>query len=706
LGEVLEPGRNCWRSEHAARVGLLVDGASYFECIADALEGAQRTIYLVGWDFHSRVRLRRRDGLEETLAQTLNRLASSRPELQIYMLCWDFTVIYALEREMLTKARFDFSTHHRVRFCLDGEHPLGGSHHQKLVVIDDAIAFVGGFDLTISRWDTPAHERDDPRRTDPGLSTYAPFHDVQMAVDGAAAAALGELARERWRRASSERLEAPAMGPDPWPRALEPSMRDVMVGIARTEPAYRGRHPVREVQKLYEDALEAARRFVYVENQFLTSHRVGALLEDLLLREHGPEIVLVGPYERDDWIEEETLGVLRRRMMRRLRDADRHGRLRLLYPVLGRRAPHLNVHSKLMVVDDRLLMVGSANISNRSMGLDTECNLAIEACGRRDLEAAIGESRDRLLAEHLGVEPARVRESLRREGSLIAAIDHLRGGERTLEELPDEEVGTAEQLVTAEEIVDPEQPINPDAFVRRFLPEHEVAVSEAARRRSRRKVGLGILFFGALAAAWRFTPLSEEVSIESLFALAEPLRESPWGPLVAIASFVVAGMLMVPVTVLIVVTGLVFDGLTGFATALAGALGTAGLGYALGASLWKGAVQRLLGKRAATISRQLAKRGVLTIVALRIVPVAPFTVVNLAAGASHIRWRDYAFGTLLGMTPGVLALTFVASRVPGIVRDPRPQDIAALVAIVLALFGGGALLRRWILRQDKRKNED
>src|SRR5439155_12993082 len=224
--------------------------------------------------------------------------------------------------------------HPRLHFRLDGNHPLGASHHQKIVVIDDAIAFVGGFDLAACRWDTPAHRVDDPRRVDPGYVHYPPFHDVQMLVDGDAAAALGTLARERWRRASGVALEPPTSDGGPWPPAVAPDVEDVMVAIARTDPAWQGRAAVHEIELLLLDAIRAARRSIYLETQYLTSPRLGTALAERLTDRDGAEVVIVVPRICPGWLEEATMGPLRARVVRQLHDADRFGRLRIYHPVV------------------------------------------------------------------------------------------------------------------------------------------------------------------------------------------------------------------------------------------------------------------------------------------------------------------------------------------------------------------------------------
>ena len=294
---ILSTGRNCWRVERARRAAFLVDGEAYFTAFHDAVAGARGTVYIAGWDLDSRVALRRdgRDhGPSATLGDFLNHMAKNTPGLRIQVLVWDFAMIYALEREPLLLFHMGWKTHHRVRTVMDGETPLGSSHHQKLVVVDDEVAFCGGLDLTQRRWDTREHSPADPRRTDPGGQTYGPFHDVQMAVDGPAAAALGELFRERWRWATGRDAPVPAPpqsasdAADPWPQGLVPDMGDTDVAIARTMPAFKGREEVCEVKALYLDSIARARRSIYIENQYFTSAAVERALAARLARPTGP----------------------------------------------------------------------------------------------------------------------------------------------------------------------------------------------------------------------------------------------------------------------------------------------------------------------------------------------------------------------------------------------------------------------------------
>src|SRR5262249_14535102 len=155
------------------------------------------------------------------LREFLTALVRERPKLKVYVLLWDFAVLYAHERELFPAYSLSWNTPPGISFCKDDAVPIGSSQHQKLIVIDDSVAFSGGLDVTIRRWDTSAHELDQPLRRDVYGKTYRPFHDVQAVVEGDAAQALGDLARHRWECASGERLTRPRGIGECWPDHVE-----------------------------------------------------------------------------------------------------------------------------------------------------------------------------------------------------------------------------------------------------------------------------------------------------------------------------------------------------------------------------------------------------------------------------------------------------------------------------------------------------
>ncbi|MDD5330485.1 MAG: VTT domain-containing protein [Sulfuricella sp.] len=698
---LFKPGRNCWRMAHADRVAFLIDADAYFHALREAIIRAERSVFIVGWDIDSRLRLLREgedDGFPGPLAQFLDTVVRRRKELRIYILTWDFAMIYAAEREWLPIYRLDWETHRRIYFYMDGAHPPGASHHQKLAVIDDRLAFVGGLDLTKRRWDTPEHAPDEAARIDPDDAHYSPFHDVQMMVSGEAAAALGELARQRWWRATgyAPRVGAPLPAHPPWPPWVAADVEDIAVAIARTEPQYENQPAIQEVKQLYLDAIAIAEKTIYLENQYLTAHAVGEALAARLREPGGPEVVVVSTLHTTGWLSRITMDVLRARLLRRLRQADRYGRFRAYYPYIPGLDDEdaLKLHSKVMVIDERIARVGSANLNNRSMGLDTECDLALDACGDAAQSAAVARFRNRLLAEHLGVAGEAFAQRLARHGSLIGAIESLMNDGRSLRELSDkqpEEAETAPVLDTA--LLDPEWPISADVVVAHLLPADEAR----PLRQRMAALALTLAALAGLAVAWRWTPLGDWLNpayvIASIGRIGEVL-----GPVAAVGGFALASIAAVPLTFLVLVAIVAFGPLAGFAYSLAGATLGAAASYGLGHAMGRDVVRRLAGRRINRLSRRLASRGILAVTVLRLLPIAPFAIVNMIAGASHIRLRDFLVGTALGLTPGILALTVFVDRIVAALRDPGPGTVLILALAVVLIGSGAWWLRRWLRR--------
>jgi len=463
---VLEPGRNCWRVEKAERAAFLVDGEAYFCAVQRAFCSARRSIFIIGWDVDSRVAVcRDTPGYPAQLGPLLSKLVDESPDLDVYVLGWDYAPVYVFEREAFARITFGALTPDRVHFALDNSHPPGGSHHQKIVVVDDRIAFCGGLDLCDVRWDTPEHRADDPRRVDLRGRIYRPHHDVQIAVDGEAARALGELARERWRVATGHDPRPSAPTDLEWPDSIPIDVRDVEVGIVRTMPQWGPRTTaIQEVERLWIDSIMAAQRSIFIENAYFTSSTAAEALAARLRDPGGPEVVLVIPQESSGWMEDLTMGVLRDRVLCTIYDADLHEHLRIVSPYVPAADPEapalsLNLHSKVCIVDDVFLRIGSSNMTNRSMGLDTECDLAIEAKGSPERRAAIEGFRNRLLAEHLATQPDTVAAAVEAAGSISAAIDVLATGKRTLLPYRPSTSNFADSLLPDGTIVDPREPL-------------------------------------------------------------------------------------------------------------------------------------------------------------------------------------------------------------------------------------------------------
>lgn len=457
---ILRPGATCWRLEPSDKAAFLIDAAAYYSAAKAAMLAARRSILLLGWDFDPRVRLEpQAEGIDtESLGALLARLVEIRPELKIRVLRWDMPVPLAFNKYPKLALRLrDWRSGPRLRIRLDGTHVAGASHHQKLLVVDDSIAFCGGIDFGGNRWDRPGHPEQEPRRRGPDGSRYPPRHDVMVAVAGPAAAALGALARQRWRHATGETLPPSPLRHDCWPAGLPVDLAEVSVGIARTEPDWYLQPPVYENEALFLAAIAAARRSILLENQYFSS----ALLTDALARRlsepDGPDVVVINPARSPGRVERLIMDSARALMIERLKAADRHDRFRILVPH-NDAGTAIIIHSKVSIIDDTLLRIGTSNVSNRSLGFDTECDVAFEAAPGTPGEPtrqAIRRFRTRLLAEHLGRPAAELDAALARYGRLIDALDRLGAGGSRLRPPPEYRLSTISAWMARRHLFDP-----------------------------------------------------------------------------------------------------------------------------------------------------------------------------------------------------------------------------------------------------------
>lgn len=458
LQPIVEAGRNCWRIERAHQATVIVDAADYYKLIGEAFAKAEARIFIVGWDFDTRIALDPDEqGKGKPLGRIFLELAKQRPERQIDVLKWNFGALKQFGHVKSIGWLYRWWRRPNIDFRFDSSHPVGCSHHQKIVVIDESLAACGGIDISGCRWDTSEHKDGDPHRTRPDGKPYMPWHDATTFLRGPIAAALGELARERWKVATKQELDPIDSCDDDWPNDLEPMFEEVDVAIARTRAAYDDLPEVREIEALYLDMIAAAKRFIYFENQYFTSAKIGAAIAARMAEAEPPEIVLVMPRTADGWLEQQAMDGTRLKLTRAIGEKDKHNRFRIYVPVTEG-GEDIYVHAKVAIVDDRLLRIGSSNLNNRSLGLDSECDVVIDAGlpANRDTGPAMTALRHRLLAEHLGCEPEQFAQMEQKTGSMVDAVEALRGSGRTLDLLEMEDLDAAEEFIADNELLDPE----------------------------------------------------------------------------------------------------------------------------------------------------------------------------------------------------------------------------------------------------------
>jgi len=423
----LRVGETCWKIANARRAALLVDGEEYFRALRSALLQARHHIIIAGWDFDTRIELPRTDEDDEdaptVLGEFLGFLRRRRPTLEIHVLRWDYHWLYRDDRETATRARL---ARHGVRFYEDACHPVTGCVHHKLVVIDDALAFCGGMDLTHDRWDTSAHDSHEPRRRGPDGTHYMPVHDVQLCISGAPAAALADYLRERWPQGQPPPEPVPG-AVEIWPHRVPAHFRDIPAAICRTLPAASSSSGVREIESFYLAAMARTESSLYVENQYFTSERIARALAERCRQMPNLQGLLVGLDRPQTATEYHTMGYGRAHFRQILADSRALDRLPLVAAFCDG-AP-INVHSKLAIFDERWLTVGSANWNRRSMGFDIECNLVLEATTETH-RRTIRHLRDRLVGEHLGLKLEETAAAIEQHG--LARLPQIARGKRRL----------------------------------------------------------------------------------------------------------------------------------------------------------------------------------------------------------------------------------------------------------------------------------
>lgn len=475
---LLTPGQTCWRVATADQFACIIDAADYFKHVKAAMLRAQHRIMLIGWDFDARMTFERGTKTlpgPNQLNTFLYWMLWKRPALEVYLLKSNLRLLPAFGTiwfGVTPVAVMNQISSRRMHFAVDGTHPIGSVHHQKIIVVDDAVAFYGGIDLTVDRWDNRAHGHDSRRRRTLGRS-YGPRHDVGAAVDGAAARALGELALDRWRTATGQSLEPVEAKHATWPGKLKPVLRNIDVGLARTLPELGDRPEVREVEALNLAAIAAARHTIYLENQYLAARGLVDALAARLSETDGPEIVIVIARRGNNPLERGTMDSARHRLIQVLWAVDEHHRLGVYWPATDGGTP-IYVHSKVLVVDDRLLRIGSSNLNNRSMGFDSECDVAIEADTNNpdddDVRRQILAVRDDLVSEHLGVTTTDFGDAMRKGQSFRQAIETLRGDGRTLQPFTERTVANEAGPLAENDLMDPDRvPRSLTRSVQRFI---------------------------------------------------------------------------------------------------------------------------------------------------------------------------------------------------------------------------------------------
>jgi uncharacterized membrane protein YdjX (TVP38/TMEM64 family) len=346
------------------------------------------------------------------------------------------------------------------------------------------------------------------------------------------------------------------------------------------------------------------------------------------------------------------------------------------------------IHSKVSDIDDTLLRIGSANFSRRSMGMDTECDVAVDASENGEHQQSVRRVFHRLLGEHLGLSAEDVTRGIEAAGSIGAFVDARAGADRTLVRIPldAEDVGLP---VVVQEAADPDEPVQFNAPVAELVPRADAGSGSSPLR--------AWILPSVMLLAAAATVFVDRHDAGALRGVLDTVRHAPYWLLAGLGAFVIAALFLVPVELMAIAAGVFFGMRDGAALALAGSMAAAAAGYVAGRSIGARGLARRVSRRAYRSVRQLGARGVAGVTVLRLSSVAGARAVDLLCGAGHVPVLNYAAGTLIGLAPGIVALAGVGALLRRALLHPSAQSGLLAIGAALAILLAAALLRAFLL---------
>jgi phospholipase D1/2 len=650
----------------ANALGFLLDSAAYYAALADVIPRARRRVLIVGWCFDDRIRLVRGGGDPGAgVGDMLISAARDNPTLSVQLVLWKAPPFFSGDQHISAGFMQAVESLPNLTIQYAESESAFGSVHEKYVIIDDVLAFLGGMDISLNRWDTPDHRTPNCNRVNPEGVAYNPYHDTQVAMTGPVVQDLFEIAQ---RTVSVDRRWNPA-DTHLWPAqvAVDLENAEVLISLTRshTDPHVEDTHQIKAV---YMKVIRSAQEFIYIENQYFSDEDVTEELVRQLSRPDGPEVVIVMARELPDALGRWTMGVSASMHLHRLMQADRYDRLGF-YNLFSPDDPSIDVkvHSKMMIVDGRIVTLGSANINRRSFKFDSELNVTIDA-RQTDDPRCIRRLEESILARHCGLTVDRWRELLRRNGGSRRAA---------LRERAETWIGMEEGNSFLDPASIPGEMVEYADMER--APEPETVFHTLARqnprefiRRTKRVWILVLLAAGLLGAI--FYVAQSDIDVDRVLRSIEEINATRpvLAGLLSILAYWLAMTLFVTIVVPIVFFAALHGPWWGMLYSVLGLFSGATIFYAVGLVLHNG--ERINRYRVIRNTRkqleEIKPHGTWAVAVSRMVPSGPFLVVNLVTGLLRFSPRQFLAGSIMGLMPGIVAFSFFGEIIRNVFTDP------------------------------------
>ena len=668
----------------ASRLSFFTCSRDYFSSLAGVFPKAQKRILIVGWSFDDRIRLIRDNDTGPTgpeLGDLLLFIAREKPSVRIDLCIWKPPSLFAADQHITYQFRKSVGKQPNIHLHQLSAESAFASRHEKYVILDDALAFIGGIDLTRERWDSPEHLAESPARVNPEGEAYGPYHDTHAVMSGPVVGNLLSLADAEFSLGLSSDAEPPSL----WPEGIPVDAENVRIMLARTRTSPDADVPdLRQIRQVYLDLLSEAREFIFIENQYFSSDEITDLLSRTLREKEGPELIILMSRELPDLLGRMTMGVNASMHIAKLRENDHHGRLGFFNPVSSDNpATPIKVHSKLMITDSRYLTLGSGNINQRSFGFDNEVNILMDA-QETDDPGCVAKLEERILARHCGLRVEEWREMVRRNrGSRLSAFRERSSSWEGLQE-PGE-------LMPPDSI--PEELL--DYFDMKGAPRSEEALHTMTKDEprgfiARTKKIWGFLLLTAVVLGAVFFLSRTDVDIQKVLGTVRELNKTRPGvaALLTIVTFWLSMLIFVSISVPIVSFAALHGPWFGILYSTLGVFSGAAIFYALGLVLHTSPVFDRF-KAVRHVKKQFEKirpYGLWAVAISRMLPSGPFLVVNLVTGMLGFRPSQFLVGSLIGLMPGIIAFTVFGETIRRVFTDPGWKNILMFVLLLTVYF--------------------
>ncbi|WP_319560146.1 VTT domain-containing protein [Marispirochaeta sp.] len=652
----------------ASRLSFFTSSGAYYSALADILPRARRRILIVGWSFDDRIHLLRNKDTGPTgpeLGDLLISAAEKNTSLQITLCIWKPPSLFAADQHITNKFRKRLRRVPNITLCQYPAESAFASRHEKYVVVDDVLAFLGGIDLTRERWDSPDHPAQSAGRVNPDSEPYGPYHDTHAVLSGPVVGDILSMAEAEFP------LDLPSVqtAEDLWPNDVSAEVENarVMISLTRASPDAEVAD-VHQIKQVYCDMVADAKNCIFIENQYFSSDVITDLIVEGLRSKDGPEVIIFMSRELPDMLGRMTMGVNASMHIAKLKENDLYGRLGFFNLVSSDNTNvGVKVHSKLLITDSRYLSLGSANINQRSFSFDDEVNIIIDAAETGEPQC-VGNLEERILGQHCGLSVEEWRTLVaHHDGSRLKALREHSTSRDGLEEgkdfLPPDSV--------------PREILN--YFDMEGAPQPEEALHTMTKDQPRgfiyrtRKIwGLLLLSAAVLGAVFFFA--RTDIDIRQVLGAITQLNETRpvIAALLTIASFWFAMLVFVSITIPIVSFAALHGPWFGILYSSLGVFSGAAIFYGLGLLLHNSSwFERYKAVR--RVKKQFEKirpYGFWAVAISRMIPSGPFLVVNLVTGMLGFKPSQFSAGSLIGLMPGIVVFTLFGETIRNVFTNP------------------------------------